>query len=354
MKKYCAILVIQNCTTNFTTRSEMKYTDNNCPVCGKTFSGTDDIVVCPECGTPHHRECWTENGHCANRHKHTGGFVWKSSVPEIGSDEKKEEEKPKGKVCPECGLMCHPRTKICKGCGYEFDDRDTEADSSPYDFSMGPVKVHRVKIDDVKIDGVPADEISEYIGSSAPLYLSHFVKMDAKKTKLSWNFAAALFGPLWAVFRGLYKLGILLAVLLLVGSCVSTTKADILYYDKVIDLSKSLAQEEITQEEFLNQINTFAAEAAEKEEKPGYAVTVIRYSIQAFIVVFAGLMGNYCFRKKMIPEIIASRSEANDMQTYKAILRKKGRGKIFPAVLVILFDMAVPAISYLIMKSVLF
>ncbi len=29
-----------------------------CPVCMKKFTETDDIAVCPECGTPHHRECY--------------------------------------------------------------------------------------------------------------------------------------------------------------------------------------------------------------------------------------------------------------------------------------------------------
>ena len=43
----------------------MNYQGVCCPVCGKPFQEGDDIVVCPECGAPHHRECYKSLGHCA-------------------------------------------------------------------------------------------------------------------------------------------------------------------------------------------------------------------------------------------------------------------------------------------------
>lgn len=36
----------------------MDYRGQHCPICGKEFCDGDDIVVCPECGTPYHRECY--------------------------------------------------------------------------------------------------------------------------------------------------------------------------------------------------------------------------------------------------------------------------------------------------------
>ena len=48
----------------------MKYTNYKCPVCNNQFTEDDDVVVCPECGTPHHRECYIQNGNCANADKH--------------------------------------------------------------------------------------------------------------------------------------------------------------------------------------------------------------------------------------------------------------------------------------------
>ena len=44
----------------------MDYRGQHCPICGKEFCDGDDIVVCPECGTPYHRECYKTAGHCVN------------------------------------------------------------------------------------------------------------------------------------------------------------------------------------------------------------------------------------------------------------------------------------------------
>lgn len=52
------------------------YENNSCPVCGKQFQPGDDIVTCPECGTPHHRACYRELGHCAHQALHGDGYAF--------------------------------------------------------------------------------------------------------------------------------------------------------------------------------------------------------------------------------------------------------------------------------------
>ena len=42
----------------------MNYKGVSCPVCGQEFKEGDDIVVCPECGAPHHRSCYKQLGNC--------------------------------------------------------------------------------------------------------------------------------------------------------------------------------------------------------------------------------------------------------------------------------------------------
>ena len=44
----------------------MKFKGVECPVCSVEFADKDDVVVCPDCGTPHHRSCYAQNGQCAN------------------------------------------------------------------------------------------------------------------------------------------------------------------------------------------------------------------------------------------------------------------------------------------------
>ena len=54
-----------------------------CPYCGEKFAEGDDIVVCPECGTPHHRECYKENSACANEAKHSENYEWKAAFDAV-------------------------------------------------------------------------------------------------------------------------------------------------------------------------------------------------------------------------------------------------------------------------------
>ena len=54
----------------------MDYLNEFCPVCNIPFNKDDDIVVCPECGTPHHRGCWQAKNECANSPLHAQGFEW--------------------------------------------------------------------------------------------------------------------------------------------------------------------------------------------------------------------------------------------------------------------------------------
>ena len=42
------------------------HTGEKCFVCGQVFTDNDDVVVCPDCGTPYHRACWQKNGACVN------------------------------------------------------------------------------------------------------------------------------------------------------------------------------------------------------------------------------------------------------------------------------------------------
>lgn len=36
----------------------------NCPYCQTKIKNQNEAVTCPLCGTPHHTDCWTENGGC--------------------------------------------------------------------------------------------------------------------------------------------------------------------------------------------------------------------------------------------------------------------------------------------------
>lgn len=42
-----------------------KETGKSCPYCRFPIKERDEVVACGECGTPHHEDCWDDNGGCA-------------------------------------------------------------------------------------------------------------------------------------------------------------------------------------------------------------------------------------------------------------------------------------------------
>ena len=59
-----------------------------CPHCNQAFDERDDIVACPVCGAPHHRDCWKEHGGCACAADHGTQRQWsrETAAPEEPAD----------------------------------------------------------------------------------------------------------------------------------------------------------------------------------------------------------------------------------------------------------------------------
>lgn len=98
----------------------MIYKGNICDGCGRVFDENDDVVVCPECATPQHRECYNKNNCCVNEHLHAENFEWKGAVtrpkPIFGLEKKQEETSP----CPNCGHKNPKGTQKCQSCGMKL------------------------------------------------------------------------------------------------------------------------------------------------------------------------------------------------------------------------------------------
>lgn len=60
-------------------KSVSNFTGSKCIICENEFNDNDDIVVCPECGTPYHRECYQKEGKCVNVRLHDQGKSWSDS-----------------------------------------------------------------------------------------------------------------------------------------------------------------------------------------------------------------------------------------------------------------------------------
>ncbi len=101
----------------------MRYTGNNCDGCKKPLLDDEDIVVCPECATPQHRECYDEKGECVNAHLHGTDFVWKGEVSTkkaIFSSTLVNEAEAEDIICPHCGQANPAGSKECRNCSMKF------------------------------------------------------------------------------------------------------------------------------------------------------------------------------------------------------------------------------------------
>lgn len=240
----------------------MNYTGNICPGCNDTFKEDDDIVVCPECGTPQHRECYEKENCCVNSHLHSEAYKWE------GIEKVKPVSQPKADTipCPNCGIDNPRGSQVCRNCGMKFTlfgmnvvdaiDAENRRNSNPNKdipdykapFILGegegfeepsapeapatpdqienlltdilsaqteeaPDKDGRVNLGgpfplDDEIDGVRINTIGNFIGQNALAYISKFRKIQSGK-KISFNFASFFFAPYWFFYRKLYKTGII-------------------------------------------------------------------------------------------------------------------------------------------------
>ena len=75
----------------------MDFTQYTCPVCNNRFQNGDDIVVCPECGAPHHRDCYEKENRCFYQDRHKEHFSF-DALFEQQQQQEQEEQKPSGNI----------------------------------------------------------------------------------------------------------------------------------------------------------------------------------------------------------------------------------------------------------------
>jgi len=78
------------------------YVGKICPVCKQEFNELSQVTVCPDCGIPHHTECWEMNRGCS-----TFGCAQQGSV---------KIEKPAVR-CAKCGATLEDGQEFCPKCG---------------------------------------------------------------------------------------------------------------------------------------------------------------------------------------------------------------------------------------------
>ena len=168
-----------------------------CPVCGRPFAQGDDVVVCPDCGAPHHRECWKKQGCCAYAASHGTAEQWRPPL-ERGDDDVW--------ACGNCGTLNPAGSEVCRKCGRAADEppsprpEDQNPPVDPAVFAPPYTPYGEVPPDGV-VDGETAMDLATFLGPNAGYYLPRFRYFEQTHNPVSWNWAAALFPLEWLLYR---------------------------------------------------------------------------------------------------------------------------------------------------------
>ena len=258
----------------------MKYLNSVCDGCGLPLREDDDIVVCPECGTPQHRECYKKENRCVNEHRHSEGFEWEGgSVSAPVETRTVKEDKEDMLPCPSCGHMNPRDAKRCENCSmklivfgmnlaegpeghnpYRSDSDELPDYEPPFTIGQGegfegteeekapefmpPAEVEFTPTEQipyapegfvppqqppfaeeaVKRENTRQQLLFRFIGSGVGRITDAFRKIDSGRgfTFCRSAFITSFFGPYWFFYRKLYKPGIIFMTLSMVVSIIFT------------------------------------------------------------------------------------------------------------------------------------
>ena len=188
--------------------------NKQCQICKGYLFDDDDIVVCPVCGAPHHRDCWETVGHCGAEETHGTDKQYNKVEAEKNDSEPDETVKQ----CRVCGRTSKSGdAAFCPYCGQPYDNFA----EPPHVFISGvPFKTpdpYGGMPKDSMIEDVKVSDIAKFTGAASNRYIPKFAAMG-KKNKSSWNWAAFIFPSAWCLSKKMYRNGILFLILAVASS----------------------------------------------------------------------------------------------------------------------------------------
>lgn len=326
----------------------MDYSNHRCPVCEKVFDKDSEIVVCPICGAPHHRDCYEQEMHCHFLDKHQEGFDYKT---EYNKEQGNESQRDSSQVddnntgivaCEKCGTFNIAGSEKCSGCGeplpkvsnpYRPYDRHTQEGTTPPNgegntqngqpfggFAFDPMGGLKAETDVGA--GVTVGETAKFVKSNSPFYtrLFHQIKVFGRSR---FSFVGFLFHGGWMLYRKMYKLGTvitaIMALLIISQYYIATFYSDLL--TKILEYTSSAniytaSDSAVALKDFFLSLDT-----------EDMIVTCVYFfsSIGQFVVRFiCGLLGNRWYYKHSIKHISNIKKQAGTKEEADTALQTKG------------------------------
>ena len=270
------------------------YEGLTCPVCHQAFTDHEDIVVCPQCGLPHHRSCWAIEGHCSEEHNHNTEHQW--SRDKASSQEAKGHIPVDGKpvnpqICPHCYTRNVEFAEFCTHCGRPLQVEEWHSDSGRVVNEYSPFKAHNTG---ASINGVSEEDLSAVVTVNTQYYIPRFRRIRDTGNG-GWNWAAFLLGPLWLIYRKQYLLGIAMFLFQTILDCATMW----------LTLPMNTANTEAEMLAAMTQI------ATNPMFFPAFALSVLLFATH----VLLGLKGNNLYLYHCTSRINTARKKTPDIST---------------------------------------
>lgn len=196
-----------------------KYIGQPCTSCRSVMKEGEDIVVCPICGSPYHKDCYKAEGKCIRDDLHASDKEWQPECldPKVTKDAfnpsvAADSDNPAGITCPMCGTANSPDAAFCSKCGTPVNMSKANPDPTEF-FGSFANAFNRSSNADSDVDGNTVSEYTRYIGSSFMYYLPKFLRFGKSGSKVSFNVWAFFFPNLYFLFRKMNLIGYALLIL---------------------------------------------------------------------------------------------------------------------------------------------
>ncbi len=189
-----------------------------CPICGQKFTAEDDIVVCPDCGTPYHRSCYKEVGHCIMNDLHESGSEWVNPLEAARETAIRAVQQETILPCPACGHPNHRDNLRCENCGYRlkhadpaphneygapqgYENNQQDKNEDPYEDVFGPINPKQ------KLNSILIGDLMGFVQKNCAYFVRLFKLRSADRSAVVFNWSALFFGPFYFFYRKMHRKG---------------------------------------------------------------------------------------------------------------------------------------------------
>ncbi len=297
-----------------------KYTGCQCIACQKPLQDSDDIVVCPDCGTPYHRICYQAAGRCINEPLHAVGGSWQNMQNE-------QRKKQGGIECSHCGYVNLPGTLTCASCNLPLNLPEEEPEQEEINIQLPDGQYYFQASDpccgmspEYDMEGERLGDVAKFVKTNTLYYIPLFRKFKETGRKLSFNLPCILFPHLYFANRKMWPMAILTCLIWIICSVpqfflnMITAVHDQQYLDLISSLGMEAELEQMVQ---MTELLSGYQQLLEDLQTPLFCIDII------FRLLLC-LFGNYLYFRFVLKSVRKIRTISPTANVRKALLASEG------------------------------